>query len=149
MAEYLSLRAANDLVRKTAIGWLMTTFTTQAAKANRAGAAIQISRLDPHRFPAGNSTMVGRLLKLSLGVRDLTIEAGWPRTPSDGIVRGGGLACAQVKHLGRKTMNQELLLTRSARGAPRWMIVDKTNGRKDFDEADIQRQVEILLRDEH
>jgi hypothetical protein len=147
VAAYLSLRATNDLVRATSIEWLMNTFTTVAARANRRGGSIQIARVDPHRFPVGNSTMVGRLLKLSLRVRDLTIEAGWPRTPSDGIVRGGGLACAQVKHLGRKSVNQELLLIRPARGAPHWMIADKTSSREGFLEAEIQRHIEILLRD--
>jgi len=34
--------------------------------------------------------MVGPLLTLSFAVRALSIEAGWPRAPRDGFVRGGG-----------------------------------------------------------
>ena len=54
--------------------------------------------------------MVGHLLTLTNGVRTLYVEAGWPRTPRDGFVRGGGLACASIRHLGIRAANQELLL---------------------------------------
>src|SRR5215213_5638763 len=89
LAEYLTLRAANDLARSTGIEWLLTTFQTLAGMANRAGSSIQITQRDAHRFAVGNATMVGRLLTFSLGVRRLTVEAGWPRAPRDGFVRGG------------------------------------------------------------
>jgi hypothetical protein len=149
VAEYLRLRASNDLLRKTGIEWLLTTFTTLAGKANRAGASIQISQQEAHRFQVGNATMVGRLLTLSLGVRALSIEAGWPRLPSDGFVRGGGLACARIKHLGRKSANAELLLTRSEKDSPRWVVIEKSSKRRALIEAAIQKHIVRLLSDEY
>ncbi|HYY56598.1 MAG TPA: hypothetical protein VE842_04645, partial [Pyrinomonadaceae bacterium] len=110
LAEYLSLRAANDLARSTGIEWLFESFQALAGVANRAGSSIQITHSDVHRFAVGNATMVGRLLTLSLGVRRLLVEAGWPRAPRDGFVRGGGLASARVSHFGRRAADEELLL---------------------------------------
>src|SRR6185369_13444288 len=65
--------------------------------SGRAGASIQVSKQEGHRFRTGASTMVGNLLTLSNGVRALYIEAGWPRTPRDGFIRGGGLAAANIR----------------------------------------------------
>jgi hypothetical protein len=149
VAEYLRLRASNDLLRKTGIEWLMSTFTTLAGHANRAGASIQISEADAHRFSIGNATMVGRLLTLTLRVRAIAIEAGWPRVPSDGFIRGGGLACARIKHLGKKSLDQELMLVRSADSSPHWMIVDKTKRQTELLEARIKSHVNILLSDDY
>src|SRR6185369_7317213 len=120
IADYLSLRNSNDLLRQAGVDWLLTEFTTLAGEANRAGASIQIATNQEHRFKIGSSTMVGHLVTLSNGVRRLYIEAGWPRVPRDGFVRGGGLACASIRHLGLKTANDELLLTKSHGGAPVW-----------------------------
>src|SRR5215207_6421631 len=91
VVEYLLLKNSNDLLRKAGVDWLIAGFTSLAGDANRAGASIQISNDDQHRFRIGSSTMVGPLLTLTNGVRTLYVEAGWPRTPRDGIVRGGGL----------------------------------------------------------
>ena len=145
LAEYLSLRHSNDLLRKAGIEWLIATFTQLAGEANRVGASLQIANADGHRFKNGNSTMVGTLLTLSNGVRQLFVEAGWPRTPRDGVVRGGGLACANIRHLGLKTASQELLLTKTNHGVPTWLALDVTNTRFDLHEADIRRHLAILL----
>ena len=145
LVEYLSLRNSNDLLRKAGIEWLISTFTQLAGDANRVGASLQIANQDGHRFKIGNSTMVGELLTLSNGVRQLFIEAGWPRTPRDGIVRGGGLACGNIRHLGLKSANQELLLTKTNHGAPTWLATDNTDTRFDLHESDIRRHFAILL----
>jgi hypothetical protein len=145
LAEYLSLRNSNDLLRKAGIDWLISTFTQLAGDANRAGASLQIANQDGHRFKIGNSTMVGALLTLSNGVRQLFVEAGWPRTPRDGIVRGGGLACANIRHLGLKSVSQELLLTKTSNGAPTWLASDNTTTRFDLHESHIRRHFAILL----
>ena len=147
VAAYLRLRASNDLLRQTSIEWLLTTFTELAGKANRAGASIQISHEDKHRFPIGNATMVGQLMTLKLSVRAVMIEAGWPRLPGDGIVRGNGLACGRIRHLGRKLANEELLLVRSRNDAPRWMVLEKTGKRHELLEAALQRHIAKLLSD--
>jgi hypothetical protein len=120
IADYLFLRNSNDLLRMAGVDWLLAEFTALAAQANRAGASIQISKEQGHRFKIGSSTMVGNLITLTNGVRRLYVEAGWPRVPRDGFVRGGGLACANIRHLGLKTANEELLLIKSASGHPTW-----------------------------
>ena len=120
LAAYLSLRTANDLLRSTGIQWLMSTSERLAAEANRHGAGIQISKDDKHRFREGNATMVGRLLTLSSGVRQLHIEAG-ARVPRDGVVRGGGLARANIRQFGMKAANESFCW--DLQGVPRWISV--------------------------
>ena len=144
VAEYLALRNSNDLLRKIGIEWLITTFTRLAAQANRVGGSIQSSTDDGHRFRIGSATMVGSLLTLRYGVRTLSIEAGWPRAPRDGIVRGGGLACANIRHLGIKSANEALLLIRSQGGKPCWVALDE-EGRREIHEATAQDHIAILL----
>jgi hypothetical protein len=124
IADYLSLKRRNDLLRRTGTDWLINEFVLLAGEANRSGAGIQLERHDEHRFSRGTDSMVGRQVTLRRGVRALTIESGWPRTPKDGIVRGGGLACANIKHFGRSRMNEELILVSSAAHSPQWMIVN-------------------------
>ena len=145
VAEYLTLKNANDLVRRAGIDWLINTFTTLAGEANRRGASIQIMREDKHRFASGNSTMVGVLLKLTCGVRILFVEAGWPRTPSDGIVRGGGLACGNIRHLGIATANEGLLLLRSNSGAPSWTVIRKRGQKTSLQKSDLHHHLSVLI----
>jgi hypothetical protein len=144
--EYLSLKNSNDLLRQAGIDWLIAGFTALAGDANRAGASIQISKQDGHRFPVGSSTMVGHLLTLSSGVRTLYVEAGWPRVPRDGFVRGGGLACANIRHLGIRQAGKELLLIKTKTGAPIWQSL--LNKSFSLHEADMRHHIEILL-DKH
>jgi hypothetical protein len=143
VADYLALRNSNDLLRKAGIDWLVTSFTNLAGEANRAGASIQLANTEGHRFRIGTSTMVGRLVSLTNGVRQLLVEAGWPRVPRDGIVRGGGLASAQVRHVGIRRMDEELLLSRAASGSPQWTSLTKQP--RVFQESDIHRHLAILL----
>lgn len=145
VAEYLSLRNSNDLLRKAGIEWLMTSFVLLAGEANRAGSGLQIATQDSHRFKIGNSTMVGNQLTLSNGVRRLFIEAGWPRTPRDGVVRGGGLACANIRHLGIPAASETLLLSKTNTGAPGWICSDRRGGRVTLHESDVRRHLAILL----
>ena len=143
VVEYLSLKNSNDLLRTAGVDWLVNIFTISAGEANRAGASIQISKQDGHRFHTGNSTMVGPLVTLTSGVRTLYVEAGWPRTPRDGFVRGGGLACANIRHMGIRSASEELLLAKLNSGAPAW----KNASIKDtyFLESDIRRHIAILM----
>jgi hypothetical protein len=143
ITRYLDLRRRNDLLRSSATDWLHATIMGLAADANRKGAAIQIQRHEDHRFKRGSATMVGRQLILKKGVRALIIESGWPRTPRDGIVRGNGLACANIKHLGRPRLNLELLLVSSTKGSPQFLIVSDDK-RARLTEAELRRHVAIL-----
>jgi hypothetical protein len=145
VADYLALRALNDMARNTGIEWLLDTFTAQAGEANRAGAGIRLANTDAHRFRVGMSTMVGRRLTLTVGVRVLTVEAGWPRTPRDGIVRGGGLAAARITHFGNPPANDELLLMKKTGDAPRWMVLDAAGVRPTLEETRIGQHVAKLL----
>jgi hypothetical protein len=145
IARYLDLRSKNDLLRRTAIDWLAATLTSLAGKANRKGAAIQIERLDGHSFRRGSATMVGNKLTLRHGVRSLSLECGWPRTPHDGFVRGDGLACANIKHFGRPRANAELLLARTANGLPQWLVLEKTGERSPFNESKIHHHFMAFL----
>lgn len=145
IAAYLALRNSNDLLRKTGIEWLISTFETLAGQANREGASIQISRDDSHRFRTGNSTMVGRLLVLRFGVRQLSVEAGWPRTPQDGVVRGGGLASANIRHLGVKSASEALRLVQSQQGAPLWVIGEQGERHSEVHEKNLRKHITTLL----
>ncbi len=145
IADYIRLRASNDLLRKTAINWLLGSFMQRAGDANRAGASLQVSRTDDHRFIVHHATMVGPQLTVSVGVRSLFIEAGWPRVPTDWFIRGGGLACGRVRHYGREALNQELMLIRANDEAPTWVAIDKLGAKTDFRECSIDKHFEKLL----
>ena len=147
LAEYLSLKNSNDLLRKAGVRWLIESFTTAAGEANRAGANIQIATTEGHRFPVRTSTMVGQLVTLSQGVRTLFVEAGWPRVPRDGIVYGRGLACANIRHMGLRSASEELLLARTSTGAPHWKSL--TKDRPALHESDVHRHIAILLDRPH
>ena len=146
VVEYLTLKSSNDLLRKAGVDWLIAGFTTLAGDANRAGASIQISKTDDHRFPIGSSTMVGPLVTLTNGVRTLYVEAGWPRVPRDGFVRGGGLAAANIRHMGIRHAGDELVLIKTKTGAPTWQSVRNKNF--SLREADMRHHIDILV-DKH
>ncbi|HLO01458.1 MAG TPA: hypothetical protein VK208_23565 [Pyrinomonadaceae bacterium] len=150
IAEYLALRSSNDLTRSIAGDWLLQMFANAAGEANRAGAAIQISRDDAHRFKVDNASMVGSRLSLGKGVRMLRVAAGWPRTPRDGVIRGGGLACGHITHVGIKPADEELRLIVDGNGRPSWIVILK-DGRqveaRELQEADIKHHLAILLGD--
>ncbi len=145
VADYLQLRAANDALRAAGIQWLDAIFQWLADEATRAGRQVTIERKDAHQFSMGAATMVGSLLTLRRGVRALMIEAGWPRAPQHGIVRGGGLASARVKHFGQRGAGEELLLAQTKSGAPQWFILHATGERTLFSEAHAYQHVARFL----
>lgn len=145
IAAYLALRNSNDLLRRTGIEWLISTFEILTGQANRRGASIQISKKDNYRFQVGNSTMVGRLLVLRFGVRQLSVEAGWPRTPRDGVLRGGGLASANIRHLGIRSVSEVLRLVQSQHGAPSWVVAEKAEGQAELHEKNLRKHIATLL----
>lgn len=147
ISDYLNLRRKNDLLRRTATDWLIESFIIMAGDANRAGAGVAIEQQDRHRFARGTSTMVGRRISLRRGVRELTVESGWPRTPRDGFIRGDGLACANIKHFGRKRANVELLLADSRSDRPQWQIVNDS-ARSAVTEKILRAHFALLLKDE-
>jgi len=145
LIEYLRLRASNDNARSTGVDWLFETFTALSGEANRRGAGVQIIRKDGHRFEVGNATMAGVLLTLKSGVRQLMVEAGWPRAPRDGFVPGNGLACGRIRHFGIKSANEELLLVRSPKGIPQWLVLERSGKRNQLQEARIRQHIKGFL----
>ena len=145
VVEYLNLRAANDALRAAGIESLLESFTAHAGELNRAGAGIHITRTEAHRFKVGNSTMVGPRLVFRVGLRELTVEAGWPRGPRDGVVRGGGLASAMVGHFGNRSAGEELLLVPTQEGPPRWLVIEKTGERAELRDERVKRHFTKLF----
>lgn len=145
VAEYLALRAENDAARTAAVEWLLEVFAAPAGEANRRGASLTLARDEAHSFRVGNSTMTGPRLTLSAGVRRLSVEAGWPRAPRDGIVRGNGLACARLSHFGQRAAGENLLLARDAEGEPRWFVLDDSGARTPLAKEHVLRHFNTLL----
>ena len=144
VAEYLELKASNDSVRQTSVKWLFDSATEIVSIANRSGASIMSENENPHSFVFGNANLVGSRLNFRQGVRCLTIEAGWTRTPNDGFMRGNALAAARISHFGMSKHNAELLLIRSD-DAPKWFKVD-TDGKRDFfDTESLHRHFQVFL----
>jgi len=128
VADYLTLKATNDAIRQTGTAWLFDTVLEIAGEANRSNSSISIERHDPHNFAWRNSNMAGSMLRLRYGVRCLTVEAGWTRTPADGFMRGGALAFARITHFGMAKQNAELVLLQSDT-LPAWhMLRDEKAG---------------------
>lgn len=141
IAEFLTLRATNDAVRQTGVEWLFGAILENALLMPR----IIIENETAHRFALNNATMVGALLRLRLGVRCLTVEAGWTRAPGDGFMRGGALAAARIAHFGMAGENADLLLVRRGGEAPNWFAESKSGERVLFDNAQVNRHFRVFL----
>ncbi len=99
-ADFLAVKAANDRIRERAVEQLFAAFERIAGHANRSNAGIEIETKDPHRFTFEKASVSGASIKFRQGVRCLTVEAGWTRTPNDGFMRGNALAVARITHFG-------------------------------------------------
>lgn len=119
VADYLDLKARNDALRHAGVRWLFEMLIGIAGEVTRQYATVTIDREDPHNFAYRGANIAGSLMTFRLGVRCLTVEAGWTRTPADGFMRGGALAIARVSHFGLAKMNTELHL-KPAEDGPGW-----------------------------
>lgn len=140
VADYLALKQSNDLIRQASVDWLFDSLIEIAADASIQQPAIIIEREEPHEFPFQNSTMSGSLLRVRFGVRRMTVEAGWTRTPSHGFMRNGALAAARITHFGLAKAGVELILLRKGE-IPVWNAVDAGP----FDTDGLWRQFEVFL----
>jgi hypothetical protein len=146
VVEFLRLKARNDAIRSEASSWLFASFAEAAADAQRHFPHISIERIEPHRFAIGNATMTGAKLEIRLGVRCLTVEAGWVRTPADGIMIGGAFAAARVGHFGLPRECEMLhLLYRD--DLPKWYIVSEGEEPVSFSTQRVLAHVARLLDD--
>lgn len=144
IADYLTLRAANDTIRIAGIQWLFENLIGIAAEANRINAAVAIERVDPHSFDLRGARLTGSMLQIRLGVRCLTVEAGWTRSPADGFMRGGALAVAKLTHYGIPRSNVELLLIKGD-GTPLWRQVADGKATLDFELEGLARHFTIFI----
>jgi hypothetical protein len=145
VADYLRLKAGNDAIRSAGCRWLFDSFLELSEETNKRGIRLDIESENPHRFAVGHSTMVGSLLRFRRGVRTLTIEAGWTRTPADGFMRGGALACARISHFGISRANAELLLIRQNGELPEWFALDRKGARTFFSANDLRDHFNIFI----
>lgn len=144
VAEYLTLKATNDMIRQTSANWLFESSLEIANRASQSGSPIEIETESPHRFSFRNAQMVGSLLSFRQGVRCLTLEAGWTRTPADGFMRGGALAAARVLHFGISKHNAELILVLEKK-LPNWFSVDQEGKRTPFDSRNLNHHFQVFL----
>ena len=145
VADYLALKANNDSIRSTSCQWLFDSFLELSEEANRNGIRLEVENENPHRFVVGHSTMVGSLLRFRYGVRCLTIETGWTRTPADGFMRGGAFAHARISHFGISQANAELLLLRNKQDAPYWVAIDKDGVKSVFAFNHLREHFQVFL----
>ncbi len=145
IAEYLTLKASNDAIRSMGCQWLFDSFFELSEIANRKGIRLEIESENPHRFANGHSTMVGSLIRFRHGVRCLTIETGWTRTPKDGFMRGGSLAYAKISHFGMSKSNAELLLLRTNQDPPFWSQIKENGNQNELVFEDLAKHFEIFL----
>lgn len=140
VADYLRLRATNDAIRTAGVGWLFDAFIEVAGNATRKYPNVDITREEPHNFPFGNSNMVGSLLSIRNGVRCLTVEAGWTRTPRDGIMHEGALAAARITHFGLPKEGVECRLV-YADVLPVWLAASGLA----LDSREVSRHIDVFL----
>ena len=131
-----------DLIRQTSVDWLFGSFIELAAEANRKNSAISIEREDPHEFSFQNARMAGSIIRISLGVRRITVEAGWTRLPAHGFMRSGALAAARISHFGMPKAGADLMLVRDGE-VPVWNCLDGLP----FDSQKIAEHFAVFLGD--
>ncbi len=144
VGDYLALRSTNDFLRSTSVQWLFEAVAEMASEANRSNANLTFEKKNPHEFKIGHSNLVGWLVRFRQGVRCLSVEAGWTRTPSDGFMRGGALAVGRVTHFGMTKQNVELNLLK-IENAPVWFAVDRDGKRSEFHSNHLQKHFRIFL----
>jgi hypothetical protein len=144
IADFLSLKASNDAIRDESIKWLLETVMEIVFAFNNHGARIKITQKEKHSFKFGYANLRGSLLKLQQGVRCLDFEAGWTRTPDDGFMRGGALACAKITHFGFPKSNEELVLLKFE-NKPQWFTIADEINRISFNVQSLRKHFETFL----
>ena len=143
VAEYLRLKATNDAIRRRSVAWLFDSMIEIVAEADPEFVRFSVERVEPHNFAFRGANMAGSLLRIRQGVRCLTLEAGWTRTPSDGFMRGGALAQARITHFGMPREDRDLMLVRGT-DLPEWYEAEKKGTADVFGSADLRRHFAIF-----
>jgi hypothetical protein len=143
-ADFIAVKTANDAIRETSVRWLLETMRKAAEHANLKRAGILIEAQEPHRFSLDKMHLGGSLLRFRQGIRCLTVEAGWTRTPADGFMRGNALAVARLTHFGIAKANAELHLLKFE-DRPQWFTVTNMGLRVSFELEDLIRHFQTFL----
>ncbi len=144
IGEYLQLKVTNDLIRSRGIKWLFDSIVEIALSDAANASLVQVERVDPHYFMRSNSRIVGSCIHIRRGVRCLTIEAGWTRTPSDGIMHRAALAAARISHFGVKKAETDLVLVYGDE-FPLWHRENSNGQREILESDDLKRHFRFLL----
>lgn len=144
IADYLTLKASNDKIRKESVKWLFAAVLEIVFAFNKHGARIKVKQKEKQNFTFKKSRMTGPALQLKRGVRCLNFETGWTQTPGDGIMKGGSLAVAKISHFGFSKQNEELELLRFD-NEPQWFLVGKEGRRISFNIKSLRKHFEIFL----
>lgn len=144
LADYLSLKAANDTIRTAGVDWLFDSMLEIAGAANRIGRPVAIERIEPFNFEYRGANIVGSQIRFVHGVRCLTVDAGWTRTPADGFMRGGALAIARIRHFGIARANADLALLQEE-NAPIWSDVTDADDRAPVSTDDLKKHFRIFI----
>ena len=76
----------------------------------------------------------------------MMFEAGWTRTPADGIMRGGVLAAGRISHFGMSRSNADLSLAYQGE-VPLWHVEASDGRRLPLRIADLNQHFLIFLGD--
>ena len=144
VADYLALRAANDAVRQAGVQWLLDSLIEIAMDRRNDHLGIAVDRTEPHSFSHLNANLTGSRINVRHGVRCLSVEAGWTRTPADGFMRGGAMAVARITHFGLPKQNENLYLV-PTEGLPAWKNADSVRDAKAFTINDLKRHFAVLI----
>ena len=145
VADYLTLKSSNDRIRRTGVNWLFDELIQFAAAVNRSGVSVSIERTEPHNFRFRGANIVGAAVSFRYGVRCLTVEAGWTRTPADGFMRGGGLAFARFRHFGMTDANLDAGLFGSG-PSPSWKALREDEVGDEIRSGHLERHIAVLVR---
>ncbi len=143
-ADFLTLKWTNDKIREEGVGQLLKAFEALAAQANRNGAGIVIESNERSQFTFEKASLSGPSMKLRLGVRCLTVEAGWTRRPGDGFMRGNSLAAARITHFGIPSAQAEIMLLKFEDRVA-WFRSDSNGLRISIEPEDLIRHFQIFL----
>ncbi len=144
VADYLTLKAANDAIRALEVERLFESIIAAAMSDPIRSDRLLVERESPHNFLHRGGNLSGSLLRLRYGVRCMTVEAGWTRTPNDGFMRLGALACARTTHFGIPKANTELLLKAETAGN-HWVVIRFDEKMGELDDDLIESQVKVLF----
>ncbi len=145
VAEYLALRATNDMLRQTSVQWLFDSLIEIAAETNRTGANVQIET---------ENRIVSRMKMPVSAVRspfssrgemsDCSKRVGRARLPTV-LCAAGALAVARLSHFGISKHNVELFLVANEQFAEAGFQLIRTDRRELFDARNLQGHFQIFL----